>query len=496
MMRHHSNPGRPRAARMLARSFALSFAALLALTTVSAFAQSRIEYPPVSEPSRGSARTSAPVGASRRGAPAIPAPVFRDRSPGIGGTGFREKQKAGDDFENSELARRPRRDVVGEPWLGPDGSRLVAVVGDRFLTKPDLDQRVRIALQGAPPITALDPREKAEMLEARHVETAATIMEEWVETTALSLEAERQGHKVTREEIEKTLADLGQEATAGGQGDASRRAVMLGISEAVLRQEIRDGLLVEKFVLDVVRQYDRSVYRQVFDAEPANFLIPPRVRAFHVFRQFDGSMTTKQRKEIQSDLEKIRKELTRKSPDYQKLVGMSDPGDGIAVGDMGWVQADTPILPELHRALFGLSPGEVSPVFKEGTGLHIVKVLEREEGSGTDFEAAIPQIENYLFGRTKGPLFEAIKGRYTIRMNSGGLTRWREVAGSGGASPGAEGPAGASSGTPSSAGGGPASATPMAPAEPRRTPSSKPPEAVKSPAGPAPTVNLDLLDTP
>lgn len=398
------------------------------------------------------------------------------------GAGYTERPKNEDDaFERSPDARRPIRDMTSEPWLSPQGERLAAVVDDRYLTKPELDSRTAIALQNAPPITALDPREKQRMEQDRWIGVAQEIMEEWVVTTTLALEAQRIGIGVSPREIDDTLAKLARDQ-GGDPSQVASRVRMVGLSEDLIRQEVADGLLVEKFVMDVVRNYDRSYYKQVFDAEPATFLIPPRVRAFHVYKHYDGSMTARRRKEIEAELARIRKELAKKTPDYDDLAKLSDPGSGLAVGDMGWIQADAPLLPEMHRALFSLSPGETSEIFRAGLGLHIVKVTEREEGSGMSFEAAIPQIENYLFGRTKRPLYESIRGRYEIRMNSGGLNRWREV-----------GTGRVASSPPRPAA--PAASAP-APAPPERKPAAAPP-ASPPPARPkpaqAPAIDLTLL---
>ena len=81
----------------------------------------------------------------------------------------------------------------------------------------------------------------------------------------------------------------------------------------------------------------------------------------------------------------------------------------------------------VYAEIFRLEPGETSEVFRAGLGVHLVRVLEREEGSKFTLEDAMPQIENYLFEKTKRAAAVALQPAYEINMNSGGLNRWREA---------------------------------------------------------------------
>lgn len=271
-----------------------------------------------------------------------------------------------------------------------------------------------------------EPQLRKQLETERWESYAREIMNGWVMTTALAMESERIGTKVTQEEIDEALGKLAEGSEVSMQ-QVNSGVKMLGVPEAHLREEVRQGLLVEKFIMQVVRNYGDDYLKSIYEADPTFFAIPPKVHAFHIFRFLDPSMTKEKQEAITKEMKKLRKELEKKNPDFAALTRISDKDSGTTSGDMGWVSADASLQPEMFQALFQLEPGQTSEVFGTKQGLHIIKVLEREEGSGSGFERARPQVENYLFEKTKPAAYEAIMGRYTIRMNSGGLNRWKEI---------------------------------------------------------------------
>ncbi len=293
------------------------------------------------------------------------------------------------------------------------------------MTLPQLEARIALLTRTGgkrDPSSGIDPAEERYQL-------AQKIVTDWVENATLALEAQQQGYKVTEEEIDAALAKISQESSTDMQ-EVSAHIGMIGIPQGQLREELRDGLLIEKFILDVVRSYDKSIYKKIFETEPMEFLVPPKAKVFHAFHALDRSMTSKQREKILDKLEDIRKEMKKKNPDYAALEKLSNPAEMLAVADMGWVSADGDTahgMDKLLSVIFSLEPGQTSEVFTAGLGAHVVRVLEREEGSKFSFEGAMPQIENYLFEKTKHASYEALKTKYKIQMNTGGLTRWREA---------------------------------------------------------------------
>lgn len=321
---------------------------------------------------------------------------------------------------------RPVRDMVSEPWLSPGGERLVAVVEDRFLTRNELDLRVRLLLQNAPLIEETDPDRLAELEEDRRVGIAQKLLSDWVQTTALSIMAERSGFVVKEEEVEDALSELAHKSDSSRRG-VRRQIKLVGVPEEKLHEEVRDSLLVERFIMKTVRDIPQRVYRTLYEERPGLFLIPPRHKVFHAYANLDMAMSARERKDISDRMKDIRKALSKRNPDYKALIALSDENMGLAVGEMGWIGADTPLAGDIKSQIFSLEPGGTSEVFQATRGLHVVRVLEREEGSDFTFDAAIPQIENYLFEKSKDAIYGVVKSSMEIKLNSGGLNRWREA---------------------------------------------------------------------
>lgn len=373
--------------------------------------------------------------------------------------------------------RGPIRDLVNEPWLSPTGERLVAIVEDRMLSKPELESRVALLLGEVPTPTTADAKIQ---LEDEKIILSRKIMEDWVANAAISIEAERRGFKADDAEVDEALAKMAAESDIAAEKVESH-IKFIGVPQEQLRQEIRDGLAIEKFILSIVRSNDRAYFQKVFEQDPSAFLLPPRVHTFHIFRFLPPGLTASQKEKLIGDLESLRKELKRRKPDFKALEAKSDPSIQLVIGDMGWVSAGSSLsdsMGKLYESIFSLDVGETSEVFYAGNGYHIVHVLDREEGSNPTLDDAMPQIENYLFEKIKRATYEAIKPHYKIQMNSGGLSKWRE------ARPGESGPKSTSR-----------AASRLAPPPPSSTPSSI--QNQLKPVAPAePSIDLDSIPPP
>ena len=348
--------------------------------------------------------------------------------------------------------RKPGTVSVARPILSPSGEKVVALVNDRYLSESELATRVAIEMMS----TGLELRHvqlsgngiqfepdafsSERTFEKRRQEAAQRLLGEWVRDTTLTLHAAANRYRVSNWEIEEKLLELA-DSSGGDVEEVEGTIRAVGIPSSQLREEVRDAILIEKYLRDIMRKiYTNRHYRQIWDSFGEDsipmFQIPPRVQAFHVFRVVHGAMTKGQRKDIKKEMESLRKLLRKRNPDYDALRGRSDQDRQLQIGATGWLNARAILPAGLHQALFSLEVGETSKVFQEGNGLHIVKILEREEGSGFTFETAIPQIENFIIMQLKNDVFDQLRrlrrnsdgsAYYKIRMNSGGLNEWIEV---------------------------------------------------------------------
>lgn len=343
-------------------------------------------------------------------------------------TGAAKARRLRQEHEDRTNATKPKERTfsISEPWLSPDGKRLAAIVEDRSLTVADLRSRLRLRLRNARPVRHPSPEKQRAYEEERQLSHMYAILEEWVASNALAYEAERRGYQVAEDEIQGALRKLSEGAQ--GQAKEGQTSMMaFGIPQATIRAEIRDGLLIEKLVIDEMRaRIPERVYRDLYETSPGRFHIPPRVRAFHVLYPLPQSMSGSDVKGAKKQMERLRKKLKKKDPDYEEI--KTKPGQQPwMAGEKGWVSASAQLSPSLQAAFFAQPPGATTKVFEDGSAFHVVRILEREEGSENTYEAAVPQIENYLFENVKVMLLDALQPTLTIRKNAGGLSRWREV---------------------------------------------------------------------
>lgn len=325
-----------------------------------------------------------------------------------------------------EANRTGKRFSIPELITTPKGEMIVAQVGPRIMVAGELRNRIAMRLKGLPTIRHPNPKRESELRTEQMLKLAGELIGEWTEATVLATVAERSGTEVSAAEIDKALNDLSG-GTGSGRGNTAERVQLLGVPERELRGELRDALLTEKYVMGLIRTHNTEQdYRRIYRLSPQAFRIPPRVHGYHLFAPLDPKISNKDRKKLRKKLRSLHRMLSEEAPDFEAIVA-AVAGSNIFAVDMGWLSGDGEQPPQIYSALFNYAEGSVSPIFEEGNAVHIVRVIEREGGSDAGFEASIPQIENYLFAKTRNMVFEANRPAFKVQTNIGGLVRWREV---------------------------------------------------------------------
>lgn len=147
---------------------------------------------------------------------------------------------------------------------------------------------------------------------------------------------------------------------------------------------------VRLMAADVLRGYQPTdeELRQVYTAEAARYVTPPKRRAAHILVAAPAGASGDDEAKAKARIGEIERQL-RKGADFAKLArGQSeDPESAAKGGDLGNV---TPgLLPaELEQALNGLKPGEVSRPVRTPYGYHLVKLTHYTPEQRVSFEQA------------------------------------------------------------------------------------------------------------
>lgn len=324
-------------------------------------------------------------------------------------------------------------DRESEPWLGPTGEQLVGVVNDRFMTRRELNRKAEQMLQQMPPLPEnMRQQERDIMRQDRRIQAEDVILHEWVMITTLALHARNEGFSVSEAEVDRALNKMVQHQGVRPT-EAFQTIRLRGIPESEIRAEIRRGILVEKLIHTFIEhRFSELDLRRIFETYPRVFLKPSRVRAWQLFypKPTRGWITNNQRRQRLDRMYDWRKRLRRcdQPEDYQQLKEeLEQREDAVYLRDMGWTEQTEPLPKPLLEALFTTDPDETSEVAHSSLGMHVVKVLKREEGHRGTFEEARPQVVNYLFEKLKPILYEDVRRFYRIYKDAAGLKKWRRV---------------------------------------------------------------------
>ena len=346
----------------------------------------------------------------------------------LGSIPYEQREKLKEAMRVREPMDREIVDLEAEPWFDAAGQRLVGVVENRTMAKPQLDLRVKLFLANQSPLA--DPIKN----EDRRVLVESRILSDWVQTTALAVHAERCGFQVTPQQVEQVIAQLAAQS-AGDVGQTNDRMQMIGIPEVELRRETHDALLVEKLLTETVsRSYAEAQLRQIFERTPKVFLEPTRVEAWQIYQPLLRWATNKQIDKYNKNLKKFAKRLRKckTDEDYLELKQKLDAAEGVkyVFTYLPRISENEPLPFSVMQQLFTLDLGKVSKPIRTSLGLHVVKVVKRIDGDQGTFEEARPKVENYLVEKMRDWLYESIKGQYDIQTNASGLNHWRPAASS------------------------------------------------------------------
>ncbi len=314
------------------------------------------------------------------------------------------------------------------PWTDAMGRLLVGAVMEegkprRTITKDELELRVNIYVK------TIDRSDLSSNDEEALFALRRQLLEDWAKTAALATYAERTGITVSEEEIDNALHELARNHAP--QGEALQNVGrMIGVPERELRQEVRDGLLVEKAVRREIREnVSIEEKRRIFQDQPNAFLIPTHVDAWQIFAPQVGRLTESQREELMDELKDLRKELRRARhlDDVVRLRDKYGTNEQFVITELNDIGEDEKLPRPVKEQLFGLDVGDTSEIIRSDLGWHIVKILDRREGHRGSFEEALPQIEDYLFEISKDALYLSLQDHFDIPLNTHGLNQWRPV---------------------------------------------------------------------
>ncbi|MCX7767033.1 MAG: SurA N-terminal domain-containing protein, partial [Candidatus Sumerlaeia bacterium] len=134
-----------------------------------------------------------------------------------------------------------------QPTPRPAKTDIVAIVGNRYLLRAELTRKVDKLLAKD---TSQSSNEDDEIAFRNYTE--GKVVEEWVNTTLLALAAEKQGLKVSTDELQQKLEQLRLEYAPNLNVESALERA--GYTRDEFLQEMRDALLGEKLLRDHINK--------------------------------------------------------------------------------------------------------------------------------------------------------------------------------------------------------------------------------------------------
>jgi parvulin-like peptidyl-prolyl isomerase len=263
-------------------------------------------------------------------------------------------------------------------------NRVVAIVNDEVITEADVTSHVAALLeaQDAPPVTP-------DTVEMREV-----VLRRLIEQRLMLQEAKRAGVAVSSEEILERLEEMRGRFESEEQFRLSLKET--GLSEELLKEKIREQLLVQHLIETQVRatitispqEVARELAQHPELARPGD-----RVRALHLLIRVTPSRSEEQARAL---TEELRRRLTAGEAFADLARRYSEDPHRDAGGAMDWV-GQGELLPELDAALFALSVGQVSEPIQTRLGFHLLRLEERRDASSLSPAQAHRNVSQQIF---------------------------------------------------------------------------------------------------
>ncbi len=255
---------------------------------------------------------------------------------------------------------------------------VVAKVNGQVIKKDDLLKgaqvvQMQLAQRGQP--VALTP------------EVYKRVLDELVGITLLQQEAKAQHIGPTDQELDKQVAARKKQFPSE---EVYQKALkQTGLTEALLRQQTRDQLAVQKYVESQViskAEVSEQATKDFYEKNKDQIRSPDRMHVRHILIAAKAGAAPAEKEKARTKAEDLHKQLTG-GADFAKLAtaNSDDPTSKVRGGDLDWIApGQTP--PAFEKAAMALKPNEISPVVETPFGFHVIQLVERQAAAQVPYE--------------------------------------------------------------------------------------------------------------
>jgi peptidyl-prolyl cis-trans isomerase C len=198
----------------------------------------------------------------------------------------------------------------------------------------------------------------------------------------------------------KAILQADLEASLGGLNEGQKAAVL---ADPTAKRQALENLIGEELVLQEARKLkleESSEFKAALNAFTRRYLsallveksvsgkiTPSGAKQFYETnrRLFSNDQVYVQHILVGDEMEarKVMKLAGEKGADFRKLAEKfsKDPSAERNRGDVGWINRDSPFVPEFKKAAFDARKGEVVGPIKTSFGFHVIRVVDTKLGA-------------------------------------------------------------------------------------------------------------------
>jgi len=224
------------------------------------------------------------------------------------------------------------------------------------------------------------------------------VLDDLIAFTLIQQDAKAQGVTASPAEVQQQIDS--RKHSFPSEGAYREALAKAGMTEAILREEADNQIVVQKFlesqVASKVTVSDQTA-RQFYDQNKSSMTAPERVHLRHIVVQVAQNASPADKAKAKQKAEEAYKKV-QGGEDFAKLATQysDDPSSKGHGGDIGWIaKGQTP--PQFEAAVFALKkPNDIAPLTETRFGYHVIQLLERQAAGELPFDQVKPRLVSML----------------------------------------------------------------------------------------------------
>ncbi|RQD68827.1 MAG: peptidylprolyl isomerase [Tindallia sp. MSAO_Bac2] len=237
-----------------------------------------------------------------------------------------------------------------------------------------------------------------------------------------------EGREITQEDLDLVIQSLNPQQANQFQTEEGKQRLLQELvnQELIFLDAVENGLesnldyqrALKKMKDNFLKQYAmNAMFQQAevteeeiqkfYDENPDQFQQPEQTKASHILV------------DEEEEAQRIKEELDNGASFEEKAQESSGCPSGQKGGDLGYFSKGK-MVPEFEAAALELNPGEISEPVKTQFGYHIIKVVDRKEGSTSDLEDVKDQLNQHLVAQKQQSIYldtvNKLKEKYSIEI--------------------------------------------------------------------------------